>query len=155
MVPHTDLLAGLDDGDAAEVMAIGAPVSLDAGAVLFQLGTDATSLYLVERGLVALTMPLQVGGREEDVLVDERTPGQTLGWSTLIPPYRFTLNASVPVATDLIELGREQLIAHFQKRPAVGYRVSQNVAALVGHRLQVCQAMWLRQMQHIVNQVHA
>jgi hypothetical protein len=30
-----------------------------------------------------------------------------------------------------------------------------NVAALVGQRLQVFQAMWLREMQRVVNHAHA
>jgi CRP/FNR family transcriptional regulator, cyclic AMP receptor protein len=154
MTRHMDLLAGLSEQDAAQVRALGSPVSLPAGAVVFRLGNEATSLYLVESGLVTLTMPMQVGGHEEEVCVDERIQGQALGWSTLIPPYRFTLNAAVPVATDLIELPRERLLAYFEIRPDVGCRVSQNVAALVGQRLQVFQAMWLRQMQHLVNYAH-
>jgi hypothetical protein len=46
-------------------------------------------------------------------------------------------------------------VQHFGRRPDIGYAVSRNVAAVVGQRLQVFQAMWLRQMQHIVNQTHA
>ena len=39
--------------------------------------------------------------------------------------------------------------------PEVGSVVALNIAALIGQRQQVFQAMWLRQMQRAVSQVHA
>lgn len=153
---HTpELLVGLDDHELADLMALASPVSLSPGAVLFRLGADASNLYLIERGLIALTMPMQISGHEEDVLIDERVAGQTVGWSTVIPPHRFTLKAAAPVASELLAFPREKLLTHFASRPHVGYVLSQNVAAVVGQRLQVFQAMWLRQMQRMVNLTHA
>ncbi len=60
-------------------------MTLLSGAVLFQLGADADQLYVIERGRVNLTLPMQVFGHEQDILVEERVAGQTLGWSALIP----------------------------------------------------------------------
>src|SRR5512132_4272384 len=108
-----ELLAGLDAVERAEVLALASPLSLSPGEVLFRLGADATSLYLIERGLIALTMPMQIGGHEEDVLIDERVAGQTVGWSTVIPPHRFTLTATAPVKTELLGFPRDTLLAHF------------------------------------------
>ena len=155
MAQTPELLAGLDAVERTEVMALASPLTLSPGEVLFRLGAEATSLYLIERGLIALTMPMQIGGHEEDVLIDERVAGQTVGWSTVIPPHRFTLKATAPVATELLAFPREKLLSHFATRPHVGYVLSQNVAVIVGQRLQVFQAMWLRQMQRMVNLTHA
>jgi CRP-like cAMP-binding protein len=117
---------------------------------LFHLGDPADKLFVVERGRIKLTLPMQVRGREEDVLVEERTSGQVVGWSALIPPYRFTLTATAPFETRVIALSRESLRAHFAAFPAVGYVVSLNLAAVMGQRLQLFQAMWLREMQRVV-----
>lgn len=155
MARHPDLLTGLADREAAEILALGVAVSLAAGEVLFRLGDEAASLYVIESGLITLAMPLQIAGREENVRIDERAPGQMVGWSTLIPPHRFTLTASAAVASDLLAFPRSRLLEHFGSHPSVGYVVSSNVAALVGERLQVFQAMWLREVQHIVNASHA
>jgi len=145
-----DLLAGLAEDAAAGIVALGSRVSLAAGAVLFNLGDTADSLFLIERGRIALSMPMQVRGREEDLLVEERLPGQGLGWSALIPPHRFTLKATAPLETELLALPRSALLDYFAARPAVGYAVTRNLAAVVGQRLQVFQAMWLREMQRVV-----
>ena len=44
--------------------------------------------------------PMDVGGVHQDVLVEERLPGQMLGWSALIPPHRFTLKAIAPLESE-------------------------------------------------------
>lgn len=150
-----DLLAGLAPVDAAGVMALGTPLQLAAGAVLFALGADASAVYLIRRGRINLTLPMHVGGVEQDVLIEERLSGQTVGWSALIPPHRFTLTATAPLATELTVFRRAELLEYLAGRPDVGFAVAMNVASVVGQRLQVFQAMWLREMQRVVNHAHA
>ena len=147
---QTDLLTGLADAEIAELMRLALPARLASGETLFHLGDTADAVYLVERGRIALTLPVRVAGREEDVLVEERSPGQMVGWSGLIPPHRFTLNAKAPLETELLALPRLALVEHFATRPAVAYQVTRNVAIVVGQRLQVLQAMWLREVQHLI-----
>jgi CRP-like cAMP-binding protein len=93
---------------------------------------------------------MQVRGREEDILIEEKLPGETVGWSALIPPYRFTLSASAAVETAVIALSRDALRGYFETSPAVGYKIVSNLAIVVGHRLQLVQAMWLREMQRTI-----
>ena len=153
MLRHIELFAGLSDVDVAALTAVASRVTLDAGEVLFRIGDDAAYLYLVEEGQVDLAMPIKVGGHEEDVRIEERRPGHTVGWSTLVPPHRFVLSATAPVASVLLAFPRASLLDYFAARPDVGYIVLRNVAAAVGQRLQVFQAMWLRQVQHMVTHV--
>jgi CRP-like cAMP-binding protein len=60
----TDLLKDLPASDAEAVLALGTPVALPTGAELFHLGDVAGSIYVVMRGRVRLTLPIEVrGGR--------------------------------------------------------------------------------------------
>ncbi len=152
---HPELLGGLTADRAAEVRALGSPARLSTGETLFRLGTDAHSLYIIERGRIALTLPMRVREREEDVLIEERHPGQTVGWSALIPPHRFTLTATALVESEVLAVDHQALQAHFAARPEVGYIVMRNIATVVGQRLQVFQAMWLREMQRVVKLSYA
>jgi len=145
-----ELMSGLPPDEAGRVMALGSRITLASGSVLFCLGAEADSVFLIERGRITLTLPMQVGGREEDILIDERLPGQIVGWSGLIPPHRFTLKASSPLETEVCALSRTALLDHFAAHPDVGYAVMRNLAAVIGKRLQVFQAMWLREMQRVV-----
>jgi len=144
---YPDLLKSMSAADADAVLALGLSMTLLSGAVLFQLGADADQLYVIDRGRVNLTLPMQVFGQEQDILVEERVAGQTLGWSALIPPHRFTLKATAQIDTELVAFQRGALLDHFAAHPRVGYAVLGNVAATVGQRLQVFQTMWLREMK--------
>ena len=145
-----DLLKGLPPDEAARVLALGDRMVLNTGAQLFHLGDVADCIYLVARGRLRLTLPMQVRSREEDVLVEERSSGQTVGWSALIPPYRFTLTATAALDTEVIALSREVLNRHFGANPDTGFAVAMNLASVVGQRLQLFQAMWLREIQRMV-----
>ncbi|HEY3380181.1 MAG TPA: cyclic nucleotide-binding domain-containing protein [Vicinamibacterales bacterium] len=151
---YPDLLKSMSAEDADAVVALARRHSLPSGAVLFQLGADADHLYVIDRGRVNLTLPMQVFGSEEDILVEERVAGQTLGWSALIPPHRFTLKATAKIDTELLAFPRAAMLAHFASHSEVGYAVVRNVAATVGQRLQVFQAMWLREMKRVLELSH-
>jgi len=147
---NADLLKGLDEDATAQVLALGTRLVLNTGAELFRLGDAADNLYLVTRGRLRLTLPMQVAGREQDVLVEERSGGETVGWSALIPPFRYTLTATAALDTEAIALPREALRRYFGAHPETGYAVSVNLASVVGQRLLVFQAMWLREVQRMV-----
>lgn len=145
-----ELLQGLTPAEVSEVLALGSPIVLSSGAPLFRMGDSAESLFLIVRGRIRLTLPMPVLGKEQDIVIEERTPGQTVGWSALVPPYRFTLSANAPLETEVVALPREVLRAFCETSPRIGYKIAVNLAVVVANRLQMVQAMWLREMQHIV-----
>ena len=147
---NADLLEGLAPEEAARVLALGKRTVLTTGAELFHLGDVADSIYLVARGRLRLTLPMNVRSHEENVLVEERSSGQTVGWSALIPPYRFTLTAVAALDSEMIALPREALNSYFAAHPETGRAVATNLASVIGHRLQLFQAMWLREIQRMV-----
>jgi CRP-like cAMP-binding protein len=148
--PQTELLKGLSAEDEAGVMAIGMAIHASTGKVLFHIGEPADNIFLIQQGRVSLTLPLTVRGVEEDVLVEERLPGETLGWSALIPPHRFTLKAIATAESDLLCFPRVTLLEYFERHSTAGQIVTRNVASVIGHRLGVFQAMWAREMQRAV-----
>ena len=151
--PH--LLAGLTDDQARDVLALGSRRTLAAGDVLFDLGDVAESLFLLEAGRVALSLPMKVQGAETDVLIEERMAAEAFGWSALVPPHRFTLKASASIESQVLALPRDALFDHFTAHPEVGYTVTRDLAAVIGQRLQVLQAMWLREIQRVVDLTNA
>ena len=146
-----ELLKGLSSAEAEQVLGLGTKLIVPSRTKLFRLGDSADRLFLIERGRIRLTLPMQVRGREEDVFVEERSPGQAVGWSALIPPYRFTLTATASLLeAEVIALPREALGEYFADHPVVGYKIALNLAVVIGHRLQLFQTMWLREMQRTV-----
>jgi CRP/FNR family cyclic AMP-dependent transcriptional regulator len=147
---NADLFEGLEPEDVEEALGLGVRVTLPGGARLFRLGEDADRIYLIVRGSLKLTMPMRVRGAEREMLVEERGPGQTVGWSALIPPYRFTLTATAPLETEVVAFSREGLRHYALACPEIGCTVFLNLAAVVGQRLQLFQTLWLREVERLV-----
>ena len=146
-----ELLNGLSQPEVEQVLELGTKLIVPSGTFLFRLGDPADRLFLIERGRIRLSLPMQIRGQQEDILVEERSAGQTTGWSTLIPPYRFTLAATAALfEAEVIALPREALLQYFAANPAAGYKIALNLAVVIGHRLQLFQTMWLREMQRTV-----
>lgn len=144
---NPELLDRLTADQVRRTLALGSRITIAAGSELFHLGSDADRVFIVERGRILLTLPMNVRGREQNVVVEERVPGQTVGWSALIPPYRFTLSATAPLETEVVALSREALAELFAADPDVGCAVAFNLAVVIGQRLVLFQTMWLREMQ--------
>jgi CRP/FNR family cyclic AMP-dependent transcriptional regulator len=147
---QSELLKDLTADEVERILALGTRIAVPSGTSLFRLGDPAERLFLIERGQIRLTLPMRVRGREEDVVVEERTAGQTVGWSALIPPHKFTLAGTAPLETEVIALPREELRKYLAANPTLGYKITLNLAIVIGHRLQLFQAMWLREMQRTV-----
>ena len=145
-----ELLNGLSQPEVEQMLELGTKLIVPSGTFLFRLGDPADRLFLIERGRIRLSLPMQIRGQQEDILVEERSAGQTTGWSTLIPPYRFTLNASAQIETEVIALPREALREYLVAHPVAGQKITMNLAAVIGHRLQLFQTMWLREIQRAV-----
>jgi CRP-like cAMP-binding protein len=145
-----ELLNGLSPVEVDQVLALGTRIRVPSGSSLFQLGDPADRIFLTVRGRIHLTVPILLRGRKEEILIEERSPGQMLGWPAVVPPHRSTVSARAPLETEVIALSREALLAYFESSPAIAYKVSLNVAIVIGHRLQLVQAMWLREMQRTI-----
>ncbi|MGB3574741.1 MAG: cyclic nucleotide-binding domain-containing protein, partial [Candidatus Sulfotelmatobacter sp.] len=76
-----ELLNGLSSAEVEQVLELGTRLIVATGTSLFRLGEPADRLFLIERGRIRLTLPMPVRGREEDIFVEERSPGQAVGWS--------------------------------------------------------------------------
>lgn len=144
---ESDLLRGMAPEDRDRVLTLGVPKKMAEGEVVFALGEETDGVYLVQSGRVNLTLPIRIEGRQQDVLVEERKEGQLLGWSGLVPPYRFTLQARTSVQTELLFFPRSGLENLFGEHPEIGAQIYGNLARIIGQRLQVFQTMWLRGVQ--------
>jgi CRP-like cAMP-binding protein len=145
-----ELLNGLSPAEVEQILELGTRLIVPSGTLLFRLGDPADHLFLTEHGRIRLTLPMHLRDKEEDVLVEERSPGQTVGWSALIPPYRFTLSAAASLDTEVIALPQKALREYMAAQPAVGCKIALNLAVVIGHRLQLFQTMWLREMERTV-----
>jgi CRP-like cAMP-binding protein len=149
--PARELTRGLTPAQREAVLALAERVTVAGGARLFTLGAEADRLYLVEHGRVALTLPFTIRGEEQDIFVEEKAPGEMVGWSALVPPHRFTLSAKAVADAELLALPRAPLLELCARDTALGFTLMSNMASVIGRRLVKVQAMWGREVQRIID----
>ncbi len=105
----------------------------DTGRLLLAEGDEATTLYLVRRGLVAI----EVHGVDSGTMVMETVgPGHVVGWSWMVPPYRWSFDARALEPVGAVAIDAACLRARAEADPAFGYALMQQVSRLLLERLQ-------------------
>jgi CRP-like cAMP-binding protein len=107
-----------------------------AQQLVFKQDRVADHFYLVHSGNVAVEVPSISG---EPLTIQTLGPGSVLGWSWLVPPYRWLFNARATVATSLFAVNGEELREACERDPALGYRVLKRFAALMAERLNAAR----------------
>jgi len=145
-----ELCAGLTEGQVAAVVALGVAMAVEPGSRVFMLGQEAQNLFLIERGMLALSLPLSVRGETREITVQECSAGALVGWSALVPPHRYTLSAQAGRDVRLVRYARSDLDRLFIADPRLNAVVMKNLARVIAERLTQLQAMLLRDLQRRV-----
>lgn len=125
--------AGLDDDMVSLLVGCATNVHYRTGEYLFHEGEPADRLFVVRRGRVALDVHMP--GQTERV-VDTVDEGAVVGWSWLVPPYRWFFDARAVQEVSAVAMDASCLRAKCEEDPAVGYALMQRVAGVMYHRLQ-------------------
>jgi len=111
-------------------------VGVPAGTTLFREGQPAQQLYLLVEGRVSIEM--HVPGRGEQV-VDTVEPCETVGWSWLVPPYRWFFDARATTDVRTVQVDAAALRALAEDDPGFGYALMRRVAAVMLERMQAAR----------------
>jgi CRP-like cAMP-binding protein len=117
------------------------------GRIVLSHGEEARDLMILASGAIQLELPLTILGESRSIPFEAKTRGDVIGWSALVPPYRFTLSARVSGDASVLVLPRAELAALFEADPRLGFRVMKNLASIIGQRLHLTQEMWSREIQ--------
>ena len=117
-------------------------LQLARGETLFRQGERADRFFLVRRGQVSVQVPALVGPALE---IQHLNEGQILGWSWLIPPFRWHFFASAVEDSDLLEFDGNAILAHCEKDPKFGYELFKLFAGLMSERLEVARLKMMDQ----------
>ena len=99
--PHVagSVLDRLPPDVRARLNSLGTMLAYEPGAEILHAGGSAPFLAVLERGRVALRLRVPERGRVTIVTVE---PGELLGWSAVVPPFRATVDAVATEPTRLI-----------------------------------------------------
>ncbi|MEU4293109.1 cyclic nucleotide-binding domain-containing protein [Kribbella sp. NPDC026596] len=139
-MPSAGLLDSLAADERDALLRISREEFYDDGARLFDEGGRAGCCWLIRHGRVALDTA--VPGRGQ-VVVETLGSGDLLGWSWLIPPYRWHFGARAVGAVEATAFDAEQLRVLADQDPRLGYALTRELLTVVLDRLQSTRARLL------------
>lgn len=109
-------------------------VRFKAGDYIFREGEDADKFYLIRTGKVSLDIfAANIGA----ITLQTLNEGEVLGWSWLIPPYRWHFDAQALESTRAFEIDGKCLRTKCENNSELGYQLMKQFAQIIAQRLQV------------------
>lgn len=124
---------GLDPRSLSIVAGCASNARFAAGEFIAREGQEADRFFLVRAGRVALEIFVPNKGA---VTVQTLEEGDILGWSWLIPPYRWRFDARAAELTRAIALDGKCLRTKCEQDHDLGYELLKRFADIVGQRLE-------------------
>ena len=132
LLPDHPFFEGFDHETIALLAGCAHNVHFRPDELVFQEGQRADAFYLVRHGRVAIELHRPAGGPR---ILDTVEEGGVLGFSWLVPPYRWVFDARATEDTRAVTFDATCLRAKCEADPAVGYALMSRVAGLMLDRL--------------------
>jgi CRP/FNR family transcriptional regulator, cyclic AMP receptor protein len=124
---------GITEESLKRLAMIAEEKSVPANTTMFRDGDPADHLYIILSGEVNIQYLL---GNGELRTVDTLVAGDLLCWSALVEPYKTTAIGMTTKNSQLACLDAKKLRKLCEDDPMLGYRLTNQVAKLLAHRLE-------------------
>ena len=135
--PHVELLAGC-----------AANARFKSGDPLFLEGGEANQFFMVREGKVALQVHT---GTDYPIVIQTLGAGDVVGWSWLIPPYKWRFDARAIEDTRVFALDGICLRRKCEEDHDLGYELLKRFSATMADRLQATR----RQLLDVYHAYHS
>ena len=123
---------GLKPEMIATIAGCAANARFEAGQYLFREGEEANQFFILRHGKIAVeAASLTVG----PVVIQTYSDGEILGWSWLVPPYRWRFSGKATELTRLLLLDGKCLRGKCEIDHELGYELLKRFADILASRL--------------------
>ncbi len=123
--------AGLSDEWITLIAGCAANVRFRPGEQLFREGDPAETFYVVRRGRIAVELRSPTGS----AVLDTTEAGEVVGWSWLVPPYRWTFDGRAVDDVRALSFDGACLRGKCEADPELGYALMKRVVGVMSARL--------------------
>src|SRR5882724_6782878 len=103
---------------------------------VFAYGALADKFYIIQKGTVGVEIPAVAGA---PLTIQTVGDGGVLGWSWLMPPYRWLFDARALAPSEIVVLDGESVRSDCEKDPKLGYELMKRFAILMAERLNAAR----------------
>jgi CRP/FNR family cyclic AMP-dependent transcriptional regulator len=139
-LPHHSFFAGLEESVVTLLAGCAVNVHFQPGQYLFHEGQPADTFYVIRRGRVSLEVHAPA---RSPFVVDSAHADDVVGWSWLVPPYRWLFDARATEDTSAIAFDAACIRGKCDEDPAIGYALLPRVVQVMSARLHSAQVRLL------------
>ncbi len=137
---RVNVFKGLADDQLNKIQAGCQEVEYHGGHRLFAEGEHSDRVWIVSEGQVDLRFDLPGRPTSEENTIFSITAGNTLGWSSFVPPYQYKLSAYCATRTcKILQIKNEFLLNLFEKDIRMGFLVISNLAGIASTHFHLLQ----------------
>jgi len=136
------VFSGLSDDFIERLAGHGSERSVENGEVLFRSGEPARNFFLLIEGEISIEIPAVTG---PTLQVQRLRPIRVLGWSWLLPPFKWSFNARAETNSKVLEFDGEAVLKDCEADPEFGYEVIKRFSALMAERLDAAHRRMMEQ----------
>lgn len=127
---------GLNDNFLQFLCECASEFAIKKGQILFQQGENADKFYIVRSGRISIQIPAIIGPNLE---IQTLGKDQVLGWSWLIPPFKWNFQAMPEEDSELIMFDGATILERCEQEPRFGYELLKKFSALMSIRLDAAR----------------
>lgn len=124
---------GMKSDQLDRLLAHSACIHLEDGQKAFQPGEKAIGFYFIRKGSMAVELPVCGGAT---CAIQSLGVGDVLGWSWLIPPYRWHLGARAVGPVDALLFFGPAVRKELFRDTAMGFEIFRRFATVMSRRLE-------------------
>jgi CRP-like cAMP-binding protein len=133
IVAEHPFFAGLEEQYLQLLAGCASNVRFEGGKYILREGEEASQFFLIRHGKVALEISAPHRG---PLIVETLGEGDILGWSWLVPPYHWSLDARAVDLTRAIALDGKCLRTKCEQNHDLGYELLKRFAHIMERRLE-------------------
>ena len=132
----SEIFQELEEADLISIAAFCREEYFQDGHIVLIEGQPANSMYIIERGKVALEKKVQIGRHStpRNATIDYVGAGQIAGFSSLTPPFLYATSAVCIEPTRVLHIDADRLRTFLSEQPRAGYPIMLKMARLIGFR---------------------
>jgi len=131
---------GMEDRHVEFITSCAKNVRFEKGHVILREGEEANEFYFIREGLVAIELATPTKGFARVQTVGE---GEVLGWSWLVPPYRWRFGARACQSTRALAFDGKCLRLKCEEDHDLGYNLLKRFTNVVTERMDATRLQLL------------
>lgn len=136
------VFSGMNQDDLTRLAQNAHEIQVEAGTLLFRGGEPAENFFLLLEGGVSIEIPAVAGPTLE---VQRLSPVRVLGWSWLLPPFKWSFNARTVTDSRLLQFDGRAVLEQCERDRVFGYEVIKRFSGLMAERLDAAHRKMMDQ----------